>query len=64
MNFMSHSFNFPTMSDVETDLKAASIKNRRFASPGPCRHHRAAGLGAELSDGAVQHVDLVEEIHG
>lgn len=27
------------------------------------RHHRAAGLSAELSDGAIQHVDLVEEIH-
>lgn len=28
------------------------------------RHHRAARLSAELSDGAVKHVDLVEEIHG
>lgn len=27
------------------------------------RHHRAAGLSAELGDGAVQHVDLVEEVH-
>lgn len=31
--------------------------------PGPCRHDRAAGFCAELSDGAVQHVDLVEKVH-
>lgn len=28
-----------------------------------CRHHGAAGLSTELGDGAVQHVNLVEEIH-
>lgn len=33
-------------------------------SPGPCRHDGAAALGAELRDGPIQHVDLVEEIHG
>lgn len=27
------------------------------------RHHRAAGLSAELCDCAIQHVDLIEEIH-
>lgn len=27
------------------------------------RHHRAAGLSAELCDGAIQHVDLVEKVH-
>lgn len=31
--------------------------------PWSCRHHGAARLGAELGDGTVQHVDLVEEIH-
>lgn len=31
--------------------------------PYSCRHHRAAGLSAELSDGAIQHVDLVKEVH-
>jgi len=28
------------------------------------RHYRAAGFRAELRDGAVQHVDLVEEVYG
>lgn len=27
------------------------------------RHHRAAGLSAELCDCSIQHVDLIEEIH-
>jgi len=31
---------------------------------GPRRHDRAAVFRAELRDGAVQHVDLVEEVHG
>lgn len=30
---------------------------------GPRRHHRARLLSAELRDGAVQHVDLVEKVH-
>lgn len=30
----------------------------------PCRHDGAAVLRAELCDGPVQHVDLVEEVHG
>ena len=29
----------------------------------PGRHDGAGLLGAEVSDGAVQHVDLVEEVH-
>ena len=29
----------------------------------PCGHDGAGLLGTELSDGAVQHVDLVEEVH-
>lgn len=32
-------------------------------SPGSRGHDRAAGLRAELCNGPVQHVDLVEEIH-
>ena len=30
---------------------------------GSGRHHGTGLLGAELGDGAVQHVDLVEEVH-
>lgn len=33
-----------------------------FYIPGSSRHHWAAGLSAELCDGTVQHVDLVEEV--
>lgn len=32
--------------------------------PWSSRHHRAAGFSAKLSDGAIQHVDLIEEVHG
>ena len=38
-------------------------KRDSWLLPWSCRHHRAAGLSAELGDGAVQHVDLVEEVH-
>lgn len=31
--------------------------------PWSSRHHRTASLSAELSYGAIQHIDLVEEIH-
>ena len=30
---------------------------------GPCRHERTAVLSAKVSDGSIQHVDLVEEVH-
>ena len=29
-----------------------------------CWHDGTGLLGAELGDGAVQHVDLIEEVHG
>lgn len=43
--------------------KLHAFRGHRWPLPWSSRHHRAAGLCAELGDGAVEHIDLVEEIH-
>lgn len=44
-------------------LEARAYCPSLHSLPGPGGHHSTAALGAELCDGAIQHVDLVEEVY-
>jgi hypothetical protein len=50
--------------EEEKNLKSNGGKTRKFNPLWSCRHHWTFLGSAELGDGSIKHVDLVEEIDG